>query len=285
MLHLPAPTVTVRDVFSTSISNVQDADLKRRLEACLPEIEADTRDYESKAPLALLHTINRKTIINGNVTKDEMENVYTYRMVQREGRDYYTQFKRPIDDVDTCPFCGHFTVRTLDHYLPKAKHPSLAVTPTNLVPSCWDCNTSKNARTPARSEEETLHPYFDNINDVQWLFGNVRHTEPVGVRYIIRAPVAANPVLASRVQEHFVAYNLGGVYSSQAGSKLRQIAGELSRLLQTQGSDAVRLQLMERAESCLEIHRNSWEGVLYQALAADDWYCSTGVLQQPRSLN
>jgi len=34
--------------------------------------------------------------------------------------------------------------------------------------------------------------------------------------------------------------------------------------------------LRERAESCAQIHKNSWQKATFDALADSDWFCSGG---------
>ncbi|TGA97710.1 hypothetical protein E4665_11460 [Sporolactobacillus shoreae] len=70
--------------------------------------------------------------------------VYTQKMVPKSqlGRPYYDLFLS-LPPNEKCPYCGQKKVSTLDHFLPKSVYTPLIVTPTNLVPSCKDCNTEK----------------------------------------------------------------------------------------------------------------------------------------------
>ncbi|AZK44959.1 HNH endonuclease [Paenibacillus lentus] len=279
MRSLPLPTFTAETVFRESISRVQDPDLKDRLERCIPEINQDTRDYNNKAATAKLHLVQRKTHVNGNVTQKEMEAVYTGRMAKKNGpgRSFYERLRYQTVD-GKCPLCGQLPVKTLDHYLAKTDYPSLAVSPTNLIPACSDCNKTKNATFPTRSEEETLHPYFDNIENEQWLYARVMQTAPPSLSYFINPPAGASPLLASRVSYHFELYQLNVLYSSEAGSEFRNIAFQMKKLHRVGGPGAVRQQLLERAESSLHENLNSWKSAMFQALANDIWYQTTGVL-------
>ena len=58
------------------------------------------------------------------------------------GRKYYDKIKA-IPKYSKCPFCGVGIVSTLDHYLPKTKYPTYALTPVNLIACCADCNKNK----------------------------------------------------------------------------------------------------------------------------------------------
>ena len=99
-----------KDVFDLCVSNVRNADLKARLQDERDAIARAAVDYDKAAAAARLHKIERHTDI-GDVTKDEMIDVYTKRMVPK------SQPGRPIYDRiisapkhQRCPLCGVGTV-------------------------------------------------------------------------------------------------------------------------------------------------------------------------------
>ncbi|WP_339283540.1 hypothetical protein [Paenibacillus sp. FSL R5-0486] len=275
MRSLPKPTIKVEDVFIKTISKVKDKSLKRRLEKCLPEIIIDSNEFDLKASNAKLHEIAEKSHVNGDITKDEMIKVYDGRLAKKDspGREFYMTLRYP-KGIDKCPLCGQLPIKTLDHYLAKTKHPSLAISPNNLVPACSDCNKIKGSVNPINSEQETLHPYFDNIDGDQWLFAEVIHTDPVSLIFYIRSPDNATQLMEKRVKYHFELYELNSLYSSEAASEISDISYQIGRLFDLGGAEAVRLHLTETADSCLSSRKNSWKSAMYQALAADSWYCS-----------
>jgi 5-methylcytosine-specific restriction endonuclease McrA len=72
-----------------------------------------------------------------------------------------------------CPYCHHcyaFTLHrgkdgllrpTLDHFYPKSDYPHLALTLTNLIPSCYTCNSTLKGDADFKTEAH-LHPLFDD---------------------------------------------------------------------------------------------------------------------------
>lgn len=277
MRPLPKPTFSAEEVFRISISKVRDEDLKTRLEGCIPEIITDSVDFDNKATTAQLHQITKKTHVNGNVTKDEMIKVYTGRMVNKKGpgRRYYEKLRYPKGH-DKCPLCGQLPIKSLDHYLAKTDYPTLAVSPNNLVPACKDCNEIKSTAAPTKSEEETLHPYFDNIDGDQWLYAKVLQTSPVSFSFYINPPTGASPILAERVKYHFKLYKLDALYKTEAATEVSDMAYRMSNLLIISGPQVVQQHLAETANSCFHSRKNSWKTAMYQALAADSWYCNIG---------
>lgn len=92
-------------------------------------------------------------------------------------------------NVNTCPYCNrnyintvidkkgkHIIRPTFDHFFPQSKHPFLALSFYNLVPSCYYCNSStKNAAT-IRIDTH-IHPYkegFDKDATFHILISNLK---------------------------------------------------------------------------------------------------------------
>jgi 5-methylcytosine-specific restriction endonuclease McrA len=143
-----------------------------KLEA-IEDIIVDTSDtFELAAMATQLHTLPHMNNIGGQVSTREMASLYDRRFARKGSAG------RPIYDAifaaaPRCPLCGHGTVSTLDHHLPKAHYPALAVAPLNLVPACADCNKNKIDITPMAGADGTIHPYFDDIEDDLWLVAEV----------------------------------------------------------------------------------------------------------------
>jgi hypothetical protein len=189
MWKLEKPTRTARHAYTTCINRVQNAGLRARLELIENDIVAAATAFEAAAIATTLHTLQRADDVSGQVTKDEMSAIYTGRMAKKgaPGRIIYDELMA-TPAHGRCPLCGHRQVSTLDHHLPKARYPALAVAPLNLVPSCMDCNKAKTNTFPLASEDETLHPYFDDIEDDPWLSADVIQTAPAALRFYVAPP-------------------------------------------------------------------------------------------------
>lgn len=275
MRTLKKPTDSVKTVFLQCIGNYQSEDLKNRLGACIGDIELATKEFEDKASIACTHTISIHKSVSGVVTSKEMCNVYEDKLAKKHapGRMYYDKYlSAPQNGV--CPLCGLRQATTLDHYLPKMKFPSLAVTPSNLVPACRDCNTSKHDDSFSRSNEEIIHPYFDNIENDLWLYACIAEEdmEPV-VTYHASKPAPWDDILFDRVKNHFEVFELNRLYATHAAEEITSIKHKLRKLYQTAGAASVRLQLKEDMESSEYAHLNSWKSALYRALHDSQWIC------------
>ncbi|WP_245591702.1 HNH endonuclease [Cystobacter fuscus] len=218
-------------------------------------------------------------MVGGVITKDEMEAVYTQRMAKKgaPGRDIYDKLiSAPAQG--RCPLCAQRLVTTLDHHLPKAHYPALAVAPLNLVPSCADCNKAKLDIAPRAATDVPLHPYFDDIDQERWLYAEVIKTRPAALRFYVDAPNTWDVVLQRRVRTHFKTLGLARLYATEAAEELFNIHHYLGDIHAATGTDAVRSHLQERAASCRHSRRNGWRTAAYDAWAASDWFCGGGFM-------
>jgi hypothetical protein len=184
MLKIDSPIFDVEVLFMESVSTVSNAALKSELEDCLDILKIAETDFDDKFKTFEIHLIPQLNTVKGSIGKKEMKIVYDYRMVSPKmpGRPYYDKIIKSAPN-GKCPLCSVRTADTIDHYLPKMKYPVYALTPITLVPSCTICNEDKHTSFPTKSEEQTLHPYYDDIDGVPWLHATVIPTSPVTIDY------------------------------------------------------------------------------------------------------
>jgi hypothetical protein len=168
-------------------------------------------------------------------------------------------------------------VHTLDHYLNKSTFPSLSITPENLIASCRDCNTDKLDYTFKCKEDETLHPYYDDIGDVQWLECIVNKTNPISFTFKVRNIVSSDITLQKRIIKHFDVYKLQNLYSSKAAQEMSEIEIKLKKIYTTIGIGAVKNYIQEEIESRCVLGVNNWRVVFYTGLINSDWFLTTWI--------
>jgi hypothetical protein len=202
-----------------------------------------------------------------------MKNVYNDKLVKKSqpGREIYDRLLN-APKLNKCPFCGFRVVSTLDHHLPKAKYPTLAVTPTNLIPSCFECNKTKTAVRPLTPEEETLHPYFDNVEDDLWLKAKVIEQVPIAFEFYVNKPDNWDELTFKRVKNHFKTFELGPLFSIFAAGELPMRELTLNRIYYKSSPEILRLQLKDYAESAEKVHLNSWQAAMFRALEKSEWF-------------
>lgn len=277
MRSIAKPADDVKDVYLNCLSLIRNANLKSRLSNCADLIIEASEELEKKVTTGQLHTIIQETLVNGNVSALELSDVYTKRMAKKNtpGRALYDKMKLTAP-YEICPLCSQNSATTLDHYLPKAEYPRLSVTPINLVPSCFDCNKIKLAKLPNLSSEETLHPYYDNVENIEWLRATVIQGTPPSVRFSANPPDYIPNLLSQRIVYHFTSLELKKLYAIQAGSELRQINLILIKRFENEGALGVKSYLLEAMEARSHDNINSWQAALYRATSSSNWFCSGG---------
>jgi hypothetical protein len=286
MRSLPIPTdragqqYAAGAVFRICVDAVEKPQtLIDRLNGIVPEVEGAEDQYDQLARTAGLHTFPRDNQVvgaNGAVTAEELKRLYTYRMLDtgQPGRQIYNRLL--ISSGDKCPLCSVNTVSTLDHHLPKAHYPILSVAPTNLIPACRDCQSAKMEDYPKAESEQTLHPYYDNIDGGIWLTATVNQGAPASFTFGVTPLAAWSATLADRVRHHMDSFNLPRLFAVNAGSELTGFRRGLTDLYNSAGTNAVRDHLHWKADSWRALGLNTWQLAMYQAAHTDNWFCNGG---------
>jgi hypothetical protein len=285
MISLPKPTnedgslIDPGEVYDICISRVRNPGLRARLRSIRHLVIAAADDYAVRAGSVDLHLVSTSNSVGGVVDKDEMMVVYDNRFVPEKspGRAKYIRIKDAAPN-DRCPLCQVGTVTTLDHHLPKAKYPTLVVTPNNLVPACTWCQGAKKSDSPKSKEEQTFHPYFDDFNDKIWLTAQVVEGVPAVFKFNFSAPKGWKSIKAKRGEQHFKTFEVAKLLTSNAAHQLTGIRSSLTNLFNDGGAHAVRAKLEEDEGSWRSSNLNSWEAAFYQAAAESDWFCEGGFL-------
>lgn len=277
MWTVDRPATSAQESFLTAISKIATRDLKERMEAVENNIVLASDEFEEAAVTTTLHTLPETAGVGGLVSTQEMVSLYDQRFAKEgsPGRRIYDAI-RSAPRFARCPLCGHGTVWTLDHHLPKQHFPALAVSPLNLVPACMECNKFKLAAVPQTAEEETIHPYFDNVENDRWLEADVIQVQPAALQFYVSAPGNWSPLLAERVQRHFRMLKLSYRYGVEAAREVVNLANLMADLFVRGGTDEIRNYLEEMKQTHEAARTNSWQTAMYAALSASDWYCSGG---------
>lgn len=283
MITLEPPGTSARRAFATCIGRVRNPALATRLAAATHTVINESREFDRAARRGRVHQVETQDVVAPDVTVDEMEKVYTQRMAKAgsPGRGIYDEIFASSPG-GRCPLCTQRSVAGLDHYLPKAHYPALAVSPLNLVPACSDCNKAKLDARPRTPEEVPLHPYYDNLGEEIWLEANVIETAPAAVRFTVASPAGWSDVLTARVTRHFRTLGLGRLFAAEAADELVNVRHQLLMIQMADPNDAVRDELVRRATSCAVARPNGWRAATYRAWHQSDWFCDSGFLPAGR---
>ncbi|MER7416487.1 HNH endonuclease [Micromonospora peucetia] len=284
MWRLEAPRTAARESFATCIAGVQDEELAERFNGATESIVLADQRFDEVARSATCYLLDKDAVKPAGVERDEMIWLYDVRMAKKRsaGRKIYDEI-RTSAPYNRCPLCGQRRVETLDHYLPKTHFPALAVSPRNLIPACSDCNKMKTNRLSSSEEEQTLHPYYDDVGGSTWLYGRVVESEPGFIEFVAEPSPSVGEVMAKRIRHHFEVFQLSSLYASHAAEELCNVSFWLSQLFTEGGKEALRGHLLEQADGRRLSSPNSWQAATYSALAESDWFCSGMLFNARRS--
>lgn len=262
-LQTPLLNTTVEEIFHKCVEGYTDEKRKNRLLGYTYIIERDTLLYEKKVP-DQIHEFSPSRLPDDDAS-EELRKVYTEKFARKNspGRKYYNEILSQTPN-GVCPICGIRAVSTLDHYLPKSKIPTLSVTPSNLIPSCRDCNMDKQERMKLEPQKTPVHLYFDNIPADPWLYVEVG--DKMEITYFIECLPEWDAGLCCRLQNHLDTYKLGRVYSSHAAQIITENSRKWRRLLCVGGKQELRRDIAFTLDSLENVDRNSWKTALYRGL-------------------
>lgn len=171
-----------------------------------------------------------------------------------------------------CPYCSHRDVKTIDHFLPKSKFSSLVIVPANLVPCCSDCNKDKSDDFKLTDDKMLIHPYFDDISNLNWLKCTVNEDVwPITFSYTVSNDIS-NSKLKSRIKQQFNLLNLNKLYADNAtrefNKRVKIIIKEFASNPESKAFDFIE----ENIDSYRSENENSWQTKMFVALKESSWF-------------
>jgi hypothetical protein len=199
--------------------------------------------------------------------------LYSRRMVRKgsAGRSAYDSIRR---SADRCPYCLDGEIWEVDHYLPQAGHPDVCAYPGNLVPICHPCNHLKRDLEPGAAGASLLHPYFDRLPPVRWLFARVEFTAggPVLLYSAHLQPDHGN--IAARLNFHFGRLELSDRFRPRAAKILLELQEVARDLFPATGRIGLQTHLRAEAGRLFARDGNTIEMAAYHAAADSDPFCA-----------
>lgn len=121
----------------------------------------------------------------------------------------------------------------------KTDYREINICPANLLPICHPCNHIKLAGPPEAADRYLLHPYFDTLPNIRWLFADLDFESggPV-LTYRVLLDVEVYGNLAGRLSYHFEKLQLDRRFQERASKVLVEIESDM----------ADKFELLERRE-------------------------------------
>jgi hypothetical protein len=273
MKSLPAPNLDHETLFRRCAGQTQDADDRAVLLGMTGRVVAAGAAYHAAAVQKRLDAV-----VPIPMNADEralLADLYDRRMSHRHGsgRAAYDELR---SSASLCPYCSIGEVYELDHFLPKNVFRELNVLPLNLVPICHPCNHIKLETIPVAEHDHFLHPYFDVLPNVRWLFATLSVTSG-GPVLNYRVELAQQyGVLARRLDYHFRELELDRRFKTMAATVLVELESEISDHLGVLDADQMSRHFHELGSTNFNRHGNTLETAAYFAAAESEEYCSGG---------
>lgn len=181
MFFIHKPNFTIKDTFPVCVEFVSDPAIKVYLESLQNVVESSSLHYEKLASSGRLNEFKLPRVFDEKINPQNkwLINLYKYYFSAKTKPQYGKAYKfyngiknyESYQMIRRCTYCNHSMVEALDHFLPESVFNALAVNPINLIPSCDFCNETKWKYTPSNLQPNSvlIHPYFDNIKDIDWL--------------------------------------------------------------------------------------------------------------------
>lgn len=233
MKRLAKPNHNYNDVIDLCVAGISNTQsIKTRITANKGDLLLDAGLYDTGINQGIVYTyaplIRFHDAICIKNTKDDYEKLYTQYFVPQVKKARVIYDAILTSAKGECPFCGGLGYPSnLDHFLPKAEFPQFSIYPSNLVPSCRDCNMGEKKVGYAKSaQEQTIHPYLDKkiFFDDQWItadyIADSSLDEPGEFKYYVNTPSHWNDVDKQRAEKYFKDFNIANRYAKQATASL-----------------------------------------------------------------
>ena len=203
-----------------------------------------------------------------------LEALYSDQLVAAKGteRNLYNLIRT---SATRCPYCTFGEIYEVDHFLPKRRFPEFAVLPVNLLPICHPCNHTKRSKHPLNSTTYLLHPYYDQLPAITWLFAEMVF-EAGGPVLIYRVDIDLDFYgdIAARLNYHFDTLHLGKRFKASSAAVLAEIEDVLTEHLGALSPIEISMHFASEADRKYRIHGNCIEAAAFRAASKNSDYCS-----------
>ena len=271
MKHLQKPEINTKDVVIACAESYRAETrngLREKLISAADLIQQESLCYDAAMRHRDFTCFSTHETINGNIVAEDMCYTYDNKFVGVSHiRNKYYDKLMAAATTGKCPICGIGQVSNLDHYLAKSVYPIYALTPANLTPICRDCNYVKRDAVFS-SDVAPLHPFYDDIDSIEWLCANVAvsNNSLIATYYVNPELSALNPSLYERLVSHLALFQIPKAYAIQAATEISESEQLWKTQIQKWGLAAFCEHLNECLASREQTQYNTWHTALLRAL-------------------
>lgn len=238
------------------------------------------KEYEEelKNP-SKLYDKETERINNDEEYSGYMKKMYSERFANKSYENIYKYYSEIRASQKVCPYCNYFTreVKQLDHFLPKSKFPSLAITVKNLVPICKECNELKGDHFSRNILEQFINPYYGiDVNDIlEFLKCEVIEQDNIGFKFYIIKLSKWDDITFNNVKFHFERLKLDELYLTDFQAEFDVLLEELKCFYREVKDKQMFFKLLECKVDAYRISKNRpWRYVGLNSLVNNNWFLS-----------
>lgn len=212
--------------------------------------------------------------------KEYMKKMYSDRLSKKQYVNIYKFYKKIRESEKYCPYCNYPTreVKQIDHYLPKAKFPSLSIVINNLVPICKDCNEIKGEYYSFDKESQLIHPYYDDEmnNAFDYIGCEIVEKIEIGFKFYIKKIAAWDDSFYKKIIFHFEKLEIDKLYLSDFNTEFDVYFTELKMLYESvKSKDIIRKLIQVKIDTYYEKKVMPWRYAGFSSLLKSDWFLET----------
>lgn len=272
MKGLNPPDIDYRELYKKAISQTQRNVDRAILAAMEDRMVAAATAYDT-----VMQTHGPHMVMQIPMTAQEdalAKRLYELRIVSTKGicRSTYDDIRV---SAASCPFCLDGEVYEVDHFLPQAHHHDIVMYPGNLVPICHPCNHIKLELQPVDAQNSLLHPYFDRLPELPWLFAELsRKADGPVLNYWVDLDAAEHGTIAPRLAYHFTTLELDRRMRERSAKMLVELQADVESYLAGVGQEGLKAHFASEAERIYRRHGNTLEAAAYLAASNNDAFCA-----------
>lgn len=280
MWAVDAPTRTALESAQACASGVRDKGLRTRLNAALSDFRANSATLQTNIHSQQLHLTRSKTYSVTGLTDTELKWLYNAQLSKQGSKARYVYDHIKGNALhELCSYCQYGIADTLDHFIPITVVHQLAVDPWNLVPACNRCNKLLQNKFITVPEQQMIHPYAVPASvppSARWLRAIVHAGDAPVMTFHADPDSSVDDVTRGRIINQFELLELGKLYRIVSARELSGTCHRLSERFSGAQSKSVAAHLRELSEEAFATDTNERRGAMYEALAADAWFTTTG---------
>jgi hypothetical protein len=266
-----APVIAYRELYRLAIAQTQRNSDRETLENLEDRMVQAGVDYVINMTSHGPYSVTPTQLTDG---EDELvRELYDKRMRSKLGTCRWA-YDQILASASHCPYCEDGEIYEIDHFLPQGSYHDLNIFPRNLVPICHACNHIKLAEKPQGPQTSLLHPYFDRLPPVPWLFARLdRQSDGPVLNYWVELDASAYGNLAPRLGYHFRTLELDRRMRTRSAKVLVELQFDIEDHLEKLGPQGMKTHFESEARKRFDRHGNVLEAAAYKAASENDAFC------------